>query len=120
MLRYYPHHYAPYLSDVKGFSDFKIEFDPGRPFLPFQQLMAVLPTASKGLLPEALQVISSVVVTLFTLIIICLYLLCSFIIGRTAMIVWLYESNHFVLRPTLGVLEKGTLLIVWVKMFYCF
>jgi len=56
MSRYYPHHYAPYLSDVKGFSDLKIEFDLGRPFLPFQQLMAVLPTASKGLLPEALQV----------------------------------------------------------------
>jgi len=41
---------------VKGFSHFKIEFDLGQPFLPFQQLMAVLPTASKTLLPEALQV----------------------------------------------------------------
>jgi len=41
---------------VKGFSDLKLEFDYGTPFLPFQQLMAVLPTASKSLLPEALQV----------------------------------------------------------------
>ena len=54
--RYYPHHYAPYLSDVKDFSHLKIEFELGRPFLPYQQLMAVLPTASKSLLPEALQV----------------------------------------------------------------
>lgn len=52
---YYPHHYAPYLSDVKHFSDIKLEFDIGKPFLPFQQLMAVLPTASKNLLPTAFQ-----------------------------------------------------------------
>jgi len=57
VFRYYPHHYAPYLSDVKGFSDLKIEFELGQPFLPFQQLMAVLPTASKSLLPQALQVL---------------------------------------------------------------
>jgi len=42
---------------VKGFSDLKIEFELGQPFLPFQQLMAVLPTASKSLLPQALQVL---------------------------------------------------------------
>ncbi|KAJ8958885.1 hypothetical protein NQ318_019653 [Aromia moschata] len=35
---YYPHHYAPYISDIKGFSNLKIEFDLGRPFLPFEQL----------------------------------------------------------------------------------
>jgi len=58
MFRYYPHHYAPYLSDVKGFSDLKIEFEFGQPFLPFQQLMAVLPTGSMSLLPQALQVCS--------------------------------------------------------------
>jgi len=56
LFRYYPHHYAPYLSDVKGFSDLKIEFELGQPFLPFQQLMAVLPTGSMSLLPQALQV----------------------------------------------------------------
>lgn len=49
---YYPHHYAPYISDIKGFKDFKLEFDMGRPFLPFQQLLAVLPAASRSLLPR--------------------------------------------------------------------
>jgi len=52
---YYPHHYAPYMSDVKDFSDLKIEFELSKPFLPFQQLMAVLPPASKNLLPKPLQ-----------------------------------------------------------------
>ncbi|GFR69701.1 5'-3' exoribonuclease 1, partial [Elysia marginata] len=52
---FYAHHYAPYISDIKGFSDLKITFDLSTPFLPFQQLMAVLPAASKELLPPALQ-----------------------------------------------------------------
>ncbi|XP_034935611.1 5'-3' exoribonuclease 1 isoform X2 [Chelonus insularis] len=52
---YYPHHYAPYISDIKGFKDLKFDFDLGKPFLPFQQLLAVLPAASKALLPEAYQ-----------------------------------------------------------------
>ncbi|XP_062594329.1 5'-3' exoribonuclease 1-like [Saccostrea cucullata] len=52
---FYPHHYAPYISDVKDFKDLKIEFDMAKPFLPFQQLMAVLPAASKELLPESYQ-----------------------------------------------------------------
>ncbi|KAK6965733.1 5p-3p exoribonuclease 1-like isoform X2 [Biomphalaria glabrata] len=52
---YYPHHYAPYISDVKGFSDMKITLELSKPFLPFQQLMAVLPAASKELLPPAYQ-----------------------------------------------------------------
>jgi len=75
LCRYYPHHYAPYLSDVKGFSDLKIEFDPGRPFLPFQQLMAVLPTASMSLLPEALQVCCLIVLAV---VILCLFFRKSF------------------------------------------
>ena len=54
--RYYPQHYAPFMSDVKDFGDMKIEFDLGTPFLPFQQLMAVLPAASRELLPEPFQV----------------------------------------------------------------
>ncbi|KAG5876457.1 hypothetical protein JTB14_032690 [Gonioctena quinquepunctata] len=49
---YYPHHYAPYISDIKGFPNFKIEFDLGKPFLPYEQLLAVLPTASRNLLPN--------------------------------------------------------------------
>ncbi|XP_063821107.1 5'-3' exoribonuclease 1 [Ostrinia nubilalis] len=48
---YYPHHYAPYISDIKGFSHLKIEFEKGEPFKPFEQLLAVLPSASKHLLP---------------------------------------------------------------------
>ncbi|XP_072297045.1 5'-3' exoribonuclease 1 [Eucyclogobius newberryi] len=49
---YYPHHYAPFLSDIKNISELKLTFDMGKPFMPFQQLLAVLPAASKELLPE--------------------------------------------------------------------
>lgn len=52
---YYPHHYAPYISDIKDFKDLKLEFDLEEPFLPFQQLLAVLPANSKDLLPKAFQ-----------------------------------------------------------------
>lgn len=52
---YYPHHYAPYISDVRDFSNMDITFEMSEPFKPFEQLMAVLPAASKELLPEPLQ-----------------------------------------------------------------
>ncbi|PNF32574.1 5'-3' exoribonuclease 1 [Cryptotermes secundus] len=49
---FYPHHYAPYISDICNFSEtLDLSFDIGEPFLPFQQLLAVLPAASKKLLP---------------------------------------------------------------------
>ncbi|VVD04059.1 unnamed protein product [Leptidea sinapis] len=48
---YYPHHYAPYISDIKGFKDLKFDFELGEPFKPFEQLLAVLPASSKHLLP---------------------------------------------------------------------
>uniref|UniRef100_A0A3Q2UKD7 Uncharacterized protein n=1 Tax=Fundulus heteroclitus TaxID=8078 RepID=A0A3Q2UKD7_FUNHE len=50
---YYPYHYAPFLSDIRNISELKLTFDLGKPFMPFQQLLAVLPAASKELLPEA-------------------------------------------------------------------
>ncbi|XP_054086782.1 5'-3' exoribonuclease 1 isoform X3 [Zeugodacus cucurbitae] len=50
---YYPHHYAPFISDLQNFKDYNIKFNLGKPFLPFEQLLAVLPAASKDLLPAA-------------------------------------------------------------------
>ncbi|XP_066597922.1 5'-3' exoribonuclease 1 isoform X2 [Prorops nasuta] len=52
---YYPHHYAPYISDIKDFKNLKLDFELGEPFLPFTQLLAVLPSYSKDLLPTAFQ-----------------------------------------------------------------
>ncbi|XP_061694188.1 5'-3' exoribonuclease 1 isoform X2 [Syngnathoides biaculeatus] len=49
---YYPYHYAPFLSDIRNISELKLTFDLGKPFMPFQQLLAVLPAASMELLPE--------------------------------------------------------------------
>ena len=54
-LRYYPFHYAPYVSDIKDFQDHPFSFHMGKAFLPFEQLLAVLPAASKKLLPEPFQ-----------------------------------------------------------------
>jgi 5'-3' exoribonuclease 1 len=43
---FYPHHYAPYISDICSFSkNLDLNFDMGKAFLPFQQLLAVLPAA---------------------------------------------------------------------------
>lgn len=56
LYRYYPYHYAPYLSDIHNTSKLMIEFDLGKPFMPFEQLLAVLPAASKDLLPKCYQV----------------------------------------------------------------
>ncbi|XP_053293486.1 5'-3' exoribonuclease 1 [Pleuronectes platessa] len=50
---YYPHHYAPFLSDIRNISGLKLTFDIGKPFMPFQQLLAVLPAASMELLPAS-------------------------------------------------------------------
>ncbi|CAD6342545.1 unnamed protein product [Miscanthus lutarioriparius] len=40
---YYPFYYAPFASDFKGLSHFKISFTADKPLRPFDQLMAVLP-----------------------------------------------------------------------------
>ncbi|RWS29627.1 5'-3' exoribonuclease 1-like protein [Leptotrombidium deliense] len=52
---FYPHHYAPYISDIKDFSDVDLNFELGEPFKPYEQLLAVLPSASKSFLPKAYQ-----------------------------------------------------------------
>ncbi|XP_048018575.1 5'-3' exoribonuclease 1 isoform X1 [Megalobrama amblycephala] len=52
---YYPYHYAPFLSDVRNISSLKLTFDLAKPFMPFEQLLGVLPSASKDLLPQCYQ-----------------------------------------------------------------
>lgn len=52
---FYPHHYAPFISDLKNFKNFTIDFEMGKPFLPFQQLMSVLPAASREHVPVPYQ-----------------------------------------------------------------
>lgn len=36
---YYPHHYAPFISDLTNFKDYKIKLNLGEPFLPFEQVI---------------------------------------------------------------------------------
>jgi 5'-3' exonuclease len=54
---YYPFHYAPFASDLVGCSSLTIKFRHGRPFRPYDQLMAVLPprSAEPAGLPPALK-----------------------------------------------------------------
>ncbi|XP_050991492.1 5'-3' exoribonuclease 1 isoform X2 [Labeo rohita] len=52
---YYPYHYAPFLSDVRNISGLALTFDLAKPFMPFEQLLGVLPSASKDLLPQCYQ-----------------------------------------------------------------
>ncbi|XP_062182667.1 5'-3' exoribonuclease 2-like [Phragmites australis] len=49
---YYPFYYAPFASDLKGLSQFKISFTMDKPLRPFDQLMAVLPPESSCALPK--------------------------------------------------------------------
>ena len=69
---FYNYHYAPRVSgrsfslsildesnklpDLKGIGEMTFDFELGKPFRPFEQLMGVMPEASKELLPEAYQV----------------------------------------------------------------
>ena len=70
---FYNYHYAPRVSgtthffvrspmivtfflDLKGVGEMSFSFDLGKPFQPFEQLMGVMPSASKELLPMAYQV----------------------------------------------------------------
>lgn len=49
---YYPYHYAPFASDMINIAEIRPNFELGEPFLPVNQLMAVLPAASRHCLPE--------------------------------------------------------------------
>ncbi|CCW71233.1 unnamed protein product [Phytomonas sp. Hart1] len=52
---YYPHYYAPMASDLFNLSAIgsKVSFELGKPFLPHQQLLAVLPPMSYRCIPKA-------------------------------------------------------------------
>jgi 5'-3' exoribonuclease 2 len=49
---YYPYHYAPFAADFKDLANMNIAFEKGRVSKPFEQLMSVLPSASRHALPE--------------------------------------------------------------------
>jgi 5'-3' exoribonuclease 2 len=49
---YYPYHYAPFAADFVGLADMKISFEKGRIFRPFEQLMGVMPAASRHTIPD--------------------------------------------------------------------
>lgn len=53
---YFPFHYAPFAADIAAAIDPEspVDFELGEPFLPFQQLMAVLPPRSADALPPAI------------------------------------------------------------------
>lgn len=52
---YYGYHYSPKISDVRKGLQSDFEFDMGKPFKPFEQLMGVLPERSKKLVPVCFQ-----------------------------------------------------------------
>lgn len=54
---FFPYHYAPLISDLVNITQYasRIKFDRGTPFLPYQQLLGVLPPKSAPLLPPAYQ-----------------------------------------------------------------
>ena len=49
---FYPHHFAPMASQCLDIASLHSNFEYGRPFQPFQQLLAVLPASSSKLLPQ--------------------------------------------------------------------
>ena len=52
---YFPYHYSPFASDFDFIGELKIDFTLGTPFKPYEQLMGVLPAASRSHIPEAFQ-----------------------------------------------------------------
>jgi 5'-3' exoribonuclease 2 len=54
---FYPYHYAPFASDyeiIDLLTEFKLNFTTGVPFKPLEQLMGVLPPASRAHIPSPL------------------------------------------------------------------
>ena len=49
---FYPYHYAPFAQDFVGIGKMEIKFEKGRISRPFEQLMSVLPAASRHAIPE--------------------------------------------------------------------
>lgn len=49
---YYPYYHAPFSSDINKLAHLKLEYTLGKPFRPFEQLMAVLPADSCNALPS--------------------------------------------------------------------
>ncbi|PVU93213.1 hypothetical protein BB559_003384 [Furculomyces boomerangus] len=49
---YFPYHYSPLASDFVDMKTLDIKFELGEPLKPLEQLMSVLPAASKSSLPE--------------------------------------------------------------------
>ncbi|CAL0329013.1 unnamed protein product [Lupinus luteus] len=50
---FYPYNYGPFASDLKGMGQVRVNFKEGKPFLPFDQLLSVLPPSSARALPSA-------------------------------------------------------------------
>ena len=49
---YYPYHYAPFAADFVELGKLELRFEKGRISKPFEQLMSVLPAASRHAIPE--------------------------------------------------------------------
>ncbi|KAF7374113.1 5'-3' exoribonuclease 1 [Mycena sanguinolenta] len=52
---FYDYHYAPRISDLRDVDKMEFKFELGHPFRPFEQLMGVLPAASREHIPMAYQ-----------------------------------------------------------------